>query len=47
MGHYKKLKYLVTGFHKIAVLKILQISWITVWWSVFLVTMRICCPQLS
>ena len=47
MDHYKKLKYLVTGFHEIAVPKTLQISWITVWWSVSLVTIRICCPQLS
>ena len=43
MGHYKKLKYLVTGFHEIAVLNILQISWIIVWWSVSLVPVGICC----
>ena len=47
MGHYKKLKYLVTGFHEIAVLNILQISLIIVWWSVSLVPVRICCLQLS
>ena len=40
MGHYTKLKWLVTGFHEIAVLKILQISWILCG------GVHICCLQL-